>query len=533
LWIATLLGLLGLGQAAAGTLRPQDEALFRALGGIDPAEITQQFLAGADVNAEDGQHRTPLILAVTYEKLEAVDLLLGRGAKVNHVPPRGVPTALGAAASHGNLEIVRLLLRYGADPNLRGADGYTPLELAANGGKAKAEIVAELLAHGVRIEKPSGGSRSAGVVKTAVASCDTPSLVALLKAGATLEGVTARSLASCSPDLIGTIAEVGFDLNWRDARGQTVLLEAVTGSDPKAVRRLLSLGADPGLAATNGETPLMRAIPSSGADHWEIVKALLDHHADFNVRDAQGRTVLHRAAAAGRRKTISLLIAAGADPNAPDGGGHTPGGLYWRQVVSSAPSPRNIGAGLRRVYFLLPGDFQECAPPPVQPQLLVLGNCFSLMQERTLGVSISWAPRGATVQSTGPRKGLTVSEAEWQGKKLPIGRYTLSDQEVGGIQDPEVWIAIVPLPERPFFVSVWAPQEYGEEAGWTLRGILGSLRQPSPIQQFFALPWGQMATGWSAIVGVLALLGTGLLWLLLKRFPELRPQLRFTTKKGR
>jgi hypothetical protein len=41
-----------------------------------------------------------------------------------------------------------------------------------------------------------------------------------------------------------------------------------------------------------------------------------------------------------------------------------------------------------------------------------------------------------------------------------------------------------------------------------------------------------MITGWSAILGVLALLGTGLLWLLLKRFPELRSELRFG-RKGR
>jgi ankyrin repeat protein len=532
LWTASLLGLLGLGQAAAGTLRPQDEALFRAIGGIDPAAITQQFQAGADINAEDARHRTPLILAVTYGKLEAVDLLLGRGAKVNHVPPRGVRTALGEAASQGNPEIVRLLLQSGADPNLRDADGYTPLHQAMNGGEHRSEIVAELLAHGARIENPPGDSRRDSVVKVAVEACETPTLAALLKAGASLEDVSSKALASCPPDLIGTIAELGFDLNRRDARGQTVLLEAVTGSDPKPVRRLLELGADPNLAASNGETPLMRAIPSSGADHWETVQALLQHHADLGVPDAQGRTALHRAAAAGMRKTISLLIAAGADPNALDGTGHTPGGLFWRRVVSSVTAPRSVGAGLRRIYFLLPGDFQECAPPPVQPQLLVLGTCLSNRQERTLGVSITWAPRGATLQSVGPRKGMTVSEAEWQGRKLPIGRYILSGQEVGGVQDPEVWSAVVPLPERPFFVSVWAPQGYGEEAGWTLRGILGSLRQPSPLQQFIDQPWGQMITGWSAILGVLALLGTGLLWLLLKRFPELRSELRFG-RKGR
>ena len=37
-----------------------------------------------------------------------------------------------------------------------------------------------------------------------------------------------------------------------------------------------------------------------------------------------GRTLLHEAAAAGNPVTVELLLSLGIDPNAPDGGGHTP-----------------------------------------------------------------------------------------------------------------------------------------------------------------------------------------------------------------
>jgi hemoglobin len=48
-----------------------------------------------------------------------------------------------------------------------------------------------------------------------------------------------------------------------------------------------------------------------------------DYAALVNLRYA-GRTLLHEAAAAGNLPTVELLLASGADPNAQDGGKHTP-----------------------------------------------------------------------------------------------------------------------------------------------------------------------------------------------------------------
>jgi len=105
---------------------------------------------GADVNQTTGSFMTPLMYAVQKDRPEVVDMLLRRGANINARRVDG-DTALTEAliyhrtrgpyeVSHGrqidNTETIRLLLRYGADPNLRSTLGAPPLGEAASIGDA-------------------------------------------------------------------------------------------------------------------------------------------------------------------------------------------------------------------------------------------------------------------------------------------------------------------------------------------------------------------------------------------------------------
>jgi len=59
----------------------------------------------------------------------------------------------------------------------------------------------------------------------------------------------------------------------------------------------------------SGRTPLALA----GADGYEtIVRVLLGHGADFNVRDADDKTVLDMAINGGHQGTVQLLLKHGA-----------------------------------------------------------------------------------------------------------------------------------------------------------------------------------------------------------------------------
>jgi len=71
---------------------------------------------------------TPLIYASRAGQVEAVRLLLRRGAEVDRQTTEMRSTALHRAAVAGHAEVVRLLLEAGADVRIRDCDGLTALE---------------------------------------------------------------------------------------------------------------------------------------------------------------------------------------------------------------------------------------------------------------------------------------------------------------------------------------------------------------------------------------------------------------------
>lgn len=114
---------------------------------------------GADINAvEPGGGRTPLMAAAMYGHIETAKLLLMRGADVRLCPGE-YGTALTGAASGGNPDMVRLLLRHGSNPNVRTPrGGETPLMYAADGGHSGAAGV--LLAAGADINAGNCAGRT-------------------------------------------------------------------------------------------------------------------------------------------------------------------------------------------------------------------------------------------------------------------------------------------------------------------------------------------------------------------------------------
>lgn len=76
--------------------------------------------------------------AVTRNDLEAVERILDTGGvEVNFRTEVTGQTALGSACGLGRVEIVRLLLSRGADPNIANSTGMTPLQRAAYDGSTE------------------------------------------------------------------------------------------------------------------------------------------------------------------------------------------------------------------------------------------------------------------------------------------------------------------------------------------------------------------------------------------------------------
>ncbi|XP_019261780.1 PREDICTED: ankyrin-1 [Nicotiana attenuata] len=86
----------------------------------------------ANVNAQTEEDICPLVSAVAANSLPCVELLVKAGADVN--VRAGEATPLLIAAHNGSVEIIKCLLQAGADPNAADEDGNKPIHVAATRG---------------------------------------------------------------------------------------------------------------------------------------------------------------------------------------------------------------------------------------------------------------------------------------------------------------------------------------------------------------------------------------------------------------
>lgn len=114
---------------------------------------------GANVNKlnSHSQYR-PAWLAALYNRVELLAQLLAAGANVNEVCDvhRAYPTALHVASFFGHSEVVRALLKAGADVAIRNKQGKTAADLAAE--QKQHGVLAVLKEFGISL--PSVGERN-------------------------------------------------------------------------------------------------------------------------------------------------------------------------------------------------------------------------------------------------------------------------------------------------------------------------------------------------------------------------------------
>ncbi|KAI0259532.1 hypothetical protein BC834DRAFT_905504 [Gloeopeniophorella convolvens] len=111
------------------------------------------YMNQEDVNVEGGTLLTPLRGAVLGKHNDIVRVLLRRGADVNRRYESG--TMLQEVTNRGDLELVRLMLEHNADVNAEGGVHGTALESAAAGGHEK--IIRAMLRHGADVNLRSEG----------------------------------------------------------------------------------------------------------------------------------------------------------------------------------------------------------------------------------------------------------------------------------------------------------------------------------------------------------------------------------------
>lgn len=149
-------GVSALMLARYSNLRPVTEALLQKNPDLDVFEAAtfgratrlRELLSGdaslATARSADGG--TALHFACFFAQPECAKDLIARGADVNAVAAGfGNACPLHSAASGRNLEIVRMLLEAGAEPNRKQDHGWTALHSAAHNGDV--EMIRLLLKH--------------------------------------------------------------------------------------------------------------------------------------------------------------------------------------------------------------------------------------------------------------------------------------------------------------------------------------------------------------------------------------------------
>lgn len=109
-----------------------------ALSAYFGQEDVARFLLeqGADINQASQNHMriAALHAAVAIQNTDLARLFLENGAEVNKPQMEGI-RPLHSAAHRGQMEMVKLLLAYGADPTLATDDGRTSFDIAETEGK--------------------------------------------------------------------------------------------------------------------------------------------------------------------------------------------------------------------------------------------------------------------------------------------------------------------------------------------------------------------------------------------------------------
>jgi uncharacterized protein len=115
------------------------------------------------------------------------------------------------------------------------------------------------------------------------------------------------------------------DHSWVDTSGATAFWRAASSSDINAMRLLVKYGADPMIPTFGGTSPLEAATGIGWGYHYSMnlpdswmaaVKYCVELGADVNHADDRGYTPLHGAAYTGNDEMIMYLINHGADVKA-------------------------------------------------------------------------------------------------------------------------------------------------------------------------------------------------------------------------
>jgi len=289
---------------------------------------------GASLDARLDNGMNALMCAAVAGRADVVDLLLRRGADVRAVDCYGCTPLIWAAYS-GDLDTVKRLLQSGADINARDQDGLTPIVYAPGAGDPatvhflleKGADIRGRLGYAALLSAMQDGLKG-GAVAFAVPEIRKRAMVRDLLA----HGADPNPSGAFYKPRMKRLVDYGIPVNLylldfnsllysSYARGIAPVISSALQRRGYITRMLLQHGAEVDTRDWQGRTALMYAI---ARDNMGSVEALLSAGADVNTQDIHGRTVLEYALYWGNPEMVQRLVAQGVDVNATGDRPYTP-----------------------------------------------------------------------------------------------------------------------------------------------------------------------------------------------------------------
>ncbi|KAK2711915.1 hypothetical protein QYM36_012889 [Artemia franciscana] len=241
---------------------------------------------GAKLDAMNAFRETPLLIAIRSNNLELVKLLLKRGANPN------CGECLHLAVKNGSADLCNLLIKSGAELDATNVYGKTPLGTAISTSNLDLVKCCQ--------------SQSSS---TAISTSNLDLVKFLLNRGANpncgecLHHAVKEGRADICKLLIG----FGAKLDAMNAKKDTPLLIAIRNNNLELVKLLLKRGANP-----NCGEYLHLAVKKGSAD---VCNLLIKSGAEIDATNVHGETPLGTAIKTSNVDLVKLLLKRGANPN--------------------------------------------------------------------------------------------------------------------------------------------------------------------------------------------------------------------------